>query len=149
MFGGPSIVFTKKAVVDETFFRDSTNWLKAIVGIDACQLYPFLCVKQCQLVCMQHGNLIRKLTNSNRIITRRGVLKTCSCHTFSESDLTVVTVYTMGTQRKNWCIQCWWLLWTLQHRLKLWDVIRLIAYVKKLVLFSLRKKYREAIKWES
>ena len=42
MVGGPSIVFTGKAVVDETFFRDSTNWCKYIVGIDCSQLYPFL-----------------------------------------------------------------------------------------------------------
>ena len=39
--GGPSIVFTRKAVVDETFFRKSTNLCKSIVGIDASQLYPY------------------------------------------------------------------------------------------------------------
>ena len=37
--GGPSIVFTRKAVVDETFIRKSTNLCKFIVGIDASQLY--------------------------------------------------------------------------------------------------------------
>ena len=40
MVGGPSIVFTRKAVVDETFIRDSGNICKSIVGIDAKQLYP-------------------------------------------------------------------------------------------------------------
>ena len=39
--GGPSIVFTRKAVVDETFIRKSTNLRKSIVGIDASQLYPY------------------------------------------------------------------------------------------------------------
>ena len=39
--GGPSIVFTRKAVVDETFIRKSTNLLKSILGIDASQLYPY------------------------------------------------------------------------------------------------------------
>ena len=38
MVGGPSIVFTRKAVVDETFIRKSSNLCKAIVGIDASQL---------------------------------------------------------------------------------------------------------------
>ena len=38
--GGPSIVSTRKAVVDETFIRKSTNICKSIVGIDASQLYP-------------------------------------------------------------------------------------------------------------
>ena len=37
--GGPSIVFTRKAVVDESLIRKSTNTCKSIVGIDASQLY--------------------------------------------------------------------------------------------------------------
>ena len=36
--GGPSIVFTRKAVVDESFIRKSTNPYKSIVGINASQL---------------------------------------------------------------------------------------------------------------
>ena len=39
--GGPAIVFTKLALVDETFIRDSTNWCKTLVAIDASQLHPF------------------------------------------------------------------------------------------------------------
>ena len=38
VIGGPSIVFTRKAVVAETFIRKSTNICKSIVGIDASQL---------------------------------------------------------------------------------------------------------------
>ena len=38
MVAGPSIVFTIEAVVDETFIRDSTNWCKTLVGIDAKKL---------------------------------------------------------------------------------------------------------------
>ena len=41
MTGGPSIVFTRKTVVDETYIRKSSNVCKSIVGIDASQLYPF------------------------------------------------------------------------------------------------------------
>ena len=41
MVGGPSIIFTRKAVVDETFIRKSSNLCKSIVGIDASQLYPY------------------------------------------------------------------------------------------------------------
>ena len=41
MTRGPSIVFTKRAVANETFFRKSNNLCKAFVGIDACQLYPY------------------------------------------------------------------------------------------------------------
>ena len=39
--GGPSIVFTPKAVVNEIFIRKSTNLCKSIVGIDASQLYLY------------------------------------------------------------------------------------------------------------
>ena len=41
MMGGPSIVFTRKACVDETFIRNSSSVCKSIVGIDASQLYPY------------------------------------------------------------------------------------------------------------
>ena len=39
--GGPSFVFTRKAVVDETFIRDSKNICTSIVGIVASQLYTY------------------------------------------------------------------------------------------------------------
>ena len=41
VFAGPSIVFTSKAVVDETFFRKSANKCKSNVGIDASQQYTY------------------------------------------------------------------------------------------------------------
>ena len=47
MVGGPSIVFTRKAVVDETFIRNSGIVCKSSVGIDASQLYPY---SMCQLM---------------------------------------------------------------------------------------------------
>ena len=47
MVGGPSIIFTRKAVVDETFIRISENFCKSIVGIDESQLYPY---SMCQLM---------------------------------------------------------------------------------------------------
>ena len=44
MTGGPSIVFTRNAVANETFVRKSSNLCKSISGIDASQLYPyFMC----------------------------------------------------------------------------------------------------------
>ena len=41
MTGGPSKLFTRKAVVGKTLIRRSNNICKAIVGIDASQLYLF------------------------------------------------------------------------------------------------------------
>ena len=39
--GGPTLVFTPKAVADETLIRKSTNICKSIVGIDASQLFHY------------------------------------------------------------------------------------------------------------
>ena len=41
MVGGPPIVFTRKAVVDETFIRKPSDLCMSIVVIDAIQLYPY------------------------------------------------------------------------------------------------------------
>ena len=41
MVGGPSIVFTRKAIVDETSIRNSGNIRNSIVGNDASQLYLY------------------------------------------------------------------------------------------------------------
>ena len=40
MTSEPSIVFTRKAVVDKTIMRNPSSVCKLIVGIDANQLYP-------------------------------------------------------------------------------------------------------------
>ena len=87
MVGGPSILFTGKAVVGETFIQDSTNWCKSLVGIDDSQLDHFF---MCQA--MATGLRTRWELNSKsgnfkpRQKTRRRVLKLWSCHTFSVSD---------------------------------------------------------------
>ena len=41
LVGGPNFAFTRKAVVDETFIRKSSNLCKSIVGIYASQLCPY------------------------------------------------------------------------------------------------------------
>ena len=41
MTGGPSIFFNRKAVVDQTFIRNSENICKSMLGVDASPLFPF------------------------------------------------------------------------------------------------------------
>ena len=41
MTGCPSFVFTRKALVDQTFIRNSENLCKSIIGFDAIQLCLF------------------------------------------------------------------------------------------------------------
>ena len=85
MAGGPSIVFTRKAVVDQTFIRDSSNVCKSIVGIDASQLYPY---SMCQD--MPTGLYTRCLIpickNSRLDITDLAILRTWSCLTTKKPD---------------------------------------------------------------
>ena len=76
MTGGPSIVFTRKAIVDKTFIRRSNNICKTIVGIDASQLYPF---SMCQA--MPTGLYTRcefdsDLQSSKLVKTKSGSLRT-------------------------------------------------------------------------
>ena len=64
MVGGSTIVFTHKAMVDETFICKSTNLCNSIVGRDTSQLSPIRCVKQCLLDCIQDGTMTLNLKNS-------------------------------------------------------------------------------------
>ena len=68
MVGGPSFVFTRKAVVDETFIRKSKNLCESIVGMDPSELYPHL---MCQP--MPNGLYTRRNydTESQKFIPRQ------------------------------------------------------------------------------
>ena len=79
MTGGPSIVFTRKAVVDQTYIRNSENICKSIVGIDASQLYPFQCVKKCQQGSTHDRSSTQILKNSNLEPINLEHLRTWSC----------------------------------------------------------------------
>ena len=76
----PSVVFTRKAVVDEIFIRNSSNLYKSIVGIDASQLYPY---PMCQP--MPTGSYTRCVTLKLRD-SHLSPLKIWFCHTSNEVD---------------------------------------------------------------
>ena len=63
MVGGPSIVFKRKAVVDEIFIRNSRNICRYIVGIEASQLYPY---SMCQPMPTRLCTRLEKDTEPNR-----------------------------------------------------------------------------------
>ena len=77
--GGPSIVFTSKAVVDETFIRKSTNTCKLIVGIDASQLYPFPMCQPMSTGLSRVGISIQKPVDSHLDKTKPVAFKILSC----------------------------------------------------------------------
>ena len=70
MVGGPSIVFTKKTVVNETLVRFSANLRKSRLGIDASLLTPSQCVKKQLLVFSRVGTSIQSLVDSDPTRTR-------------------------------------------------------------------------------
>ena len=74
MTGGPSIVFTQKSAVDQTYIRNSPNICKSIVGIEASQLYSF---SMCQE--MPTGLYTRWEYDSESDITEQKISRTWLC----------------------------------------------------------------------
>ena len=100
-----SIVFTRKAVVDETFIRKSTNLCKSIVGIDASQLYPY---SMCQL--MPTGLYTRWDFDSkmSRFIPRQNKTRSfenmvMSYFQSTRPDCKIESFFTTGRQQKIDC----------------------------------------------
>ena len=102
MTGGPSIVFTRKAVVDKTFIRRSNNVCKAILGIDASQLYPF---SMCQA--MPTGLYTRWEFDSDlqKFKARQNKIRkfenmVMSFYQANRPECTIESFYTTGKQKK-------------------------------------------------
>ena len=87
--GGPSIVLTRKAVVDETSIRKSTNLFKSIVGIDASQLYPYWMYQTMRQVFICVGSSIQKRVESYLDKTGHAALTIWSCLISNEEDQNV------------------------------------------------------------
>ena len=107
MVGGPSIVFTRKAVVDETFIRDSGKICKSIVGIDANQLYPY---SMCQPMPTGLYTRWEYDTESNRFKTQQNKSRIFENRVMSyfqrqRPDCKTGSFYTTGTQKKIDCLK--------------------------------------------
>ena len=105
MTGGPSIVFTRKAIVDQTYIRNTENICKSIVGIDASQLYPF---SMCQE--MPTGLYTRWEfdSDSQKFIARQNksrkfVNMVMSYLQSQRPNCTIESYYLSGTQKKIDC----------------------------------------------
>ena len=105
--GGPSIIFTQKAVVDETFIRKSTNLCKSIVGIDASQLYPY---SMCQP--MPTGLYTRWDFDSetSRLITRQNKTRSFESMIMSffqrtRPECEIESFFTTGRPKKKDCFK--------------------------------------------
>ena len=109
LVGGSSIVFTRKAVVDESFIRNSGNICKSIVGIDASQLYPD---SICQPMPRGLYTRLEYDTESNMFQlnkTNLETLRTWLSHISKDKNLTVK----LRVSEKDWLLQGRWLPRTL------------------------------------
>ena len=103
--GGPSIVFTRKAVVDETSIRKSTNLCKSFVGIDASQLYPY---SMCQPMPTGLHTRWDFDSETSRFITRQNKTRSFEKMVMSYFQRTrpegkIESFFTTGTQKKIDC----------------------------------------------
>ena len=107
MVGGPSIVFTRKAVVDETFIRKSENICKSIVGIDASQLYLY---SMCQPMPTGLYTRWEYDTESNRFKPQQNKTRNFENMVMSffqrqRPECKIESFYTTGTQKKIDCFK--------------------------------------------
>ena len=107
MVGGPSIVFTRKAVVDEVFIRNSGNIYKPIVGINASELYPY---SMCQSMLTGLYTRWEFATESNRFKPQKNKCRNFENMVMSyfqrqRPDCKIESFYTTGTQKKIDCFK--------------------------------------------
>ena len=106
MLSVPSVVFTRKAVVDETFIRESSNLCKSIVGNDTSQLYPYSMCQPMLLDCKLDGSLILKLRDSQLAKTNLAHFWVWFCLTFNEVDqIAKLGLMSLLVDKKRWLLQ--------------------------------------------
>ena len=86
MVAGPSIVFKRKTVVDETHIFNSTNACKRIVGIDADHFALTECVNVCLQDSTQNLSLMQICKDLGPIRKILGVSRIRSYHALNEWD---------------------------------------------------------------
>ena len=105
MTGGPSIVFTRKAIVDQTYIRNTENICKSIVGIGAIQLYPF---SMCQemptgLYTRWEFDSVSQKFTARQNKSRKFENMVMSYLQSQRPNCTIESYYTTGTQKKIDC----------------------------------------------
>ena len=104
MVGGPSIVFTSKAVAAETFIRNSSNLCKSIVDVDATlvSFIPTQCINQCLLDCLRDGSTIPKPRDSQLARTNLARLRIWFCRIVNEvKQIAKLRVMSLPVDKKN------------------------------------------------
>ena len=103
--GGPSIVFTRKALVDETFIQKSANICEFIVGIDASQLDPYwICQPMPTSLYTRwdsDSEMSRFTPRTNKTSSFENMIMSCLQRT--RPDCKIESFYTTGRKKKIDC----------------------------------------------
>ena len=117
VIGGPSIVFTPKAVVDKTFIRKSTNKCKSFVGIDASQLYPYSMCQPMPIGLYTRSDIdsktIRFTPRQNKTRSFENVVM--SCFQSTRLDFKIESLYITGRHKKIDRFSVDWFFISLQY----------------------------------
>ena len=104
---GTSIVFTRKAVVNENFIRKSAHFCKSIVVIDASPRYPHLISQPTPagLYTIRVGISIQRRVDLRLDKTRPAALKIWPCPIFQRArpECEIESFFTTGRQKKSDC----------------------------------------------
>ena len=103
--GGPSIAFTRIAVVDETFIQKVQTYANLLLGLMPANYIPTRCVNPCLPLFIRVGISIQKRVDSHLNKTRPAALKIWSCPISNEQDRNVKfkAFFTIGRQKKIDC----------------------------------------------
>ena len=116
MTGGPSIVFTRKAVVDKAFIRDSSNICKSIVGIDASLFYPYSRSQDMPTWLYTRWEFDSDMQKCKARHNRSQSFEITAMSYYQETrtECRIESFHTSGNKKK--CMfQCRWILWSLQN----------------------------------
>ena len=149
--GGPSVVFTRKAVVDETFVRKSANICKSIVGIDASQLHPHSMCQPIPTGLYTHWGFDSETSRFTPRQKRPATLKTWSCLISNEQDQNVKLKASLqqADRRKMTASVLMGFVLIATLCLKPWVAFTTSAPVKRCVLFSLKRIFTVVARRES
>ena len=108
MVGGPSIVFTRKAVVDEILSGIREIFVNLLLALMQVNCILILCASPCQQDYTRDGNMKQNLIDLNLNRTKRETLRTCLCHISKDKDLSVkLRVSTLQELRKRLTVSRW------------------------------------------
>ena len=125
MTDGPSIVFSRKVVVEKFFIRDSAN--QSFEFMKASSI-PVQCVKTCQHDCTQDGSFIPICKHSMLDITHLEALRIWWCLTTKkQSQNAELRASTHLEIKKNWLFQCRLILRSLQNCV--WSTGMLLSFL--------------------